>query len=282
MKKIQLRCCQSSGEPPEPPAKKMPSKLRSIISIVIAASITGPITSSSQEPIAAAQEKIGTPPPGHPRGAQVAQRRQQVDRDQDEAERRQAGRRGPGVDAVVGQEGELGERRQRVDAGLGRGEEEAGVEDGGAGDEEPDADLAEARQGGAAGADLQRRHVVEEAERKRQREEEDRGRAVEREHPVEGDRGEEGVLGDRQLQPHQQQLDQGDEEEAERAGDQDAAEVLVVGAGRDLDPARAARAGSRRRRARGCGDARSWRFPVFDQADDPVLGGLDVGFLLLR
>ena len=60
MKKIQLRCCQSSGEPPASPAKKIPSKLRSISSIVIAASITGPITSSSQEQIAAAQEKTGS------------------------------------------------------------------------------------------------------------------------------------------------------------------------------------------------------------------------------
>ena len=51
---------------------------------------------------------------------------------------------------------------------------------------------------------------------------------------------EEGVLRDRQLQPHQQQLEQGDEEEAERAGEEDAAEVLVVGAGGELDPARAA------------------------------------------
>ena len=59
------------------------------------------------------------------------------------------------------------------------------------------------------------------------------------------------------------------------ADDQDPADVLVVGAGRDLDPARAALAGSRRRRAR---DARrSWHFSVFDQADDAVLGGLDVG-----
>ena len=38
----------------------MPSKLRSIISIVIAASITGPITSINQEQIAAAQAKIGS------------------------------------------------------------------------------------------------------------------------------------------------------------------------------------------------------------------------------
>ena len=38
----------------------MPSKLRSISSIVIAASITGPITSSSQEPTAAAQANTGT------------------------------------------------------------------------------------------------------------------------------------------------------------------------------------------------------------------------------
>ncbi len=52
-------CSQSSGAPPEPSAKKMPSKLRSISSIVIAASITGPITSSSQEPIAADQAKTG-------------------------------------------------------------------------------------------------------------------------------------------------------------------------------------------------------------------------------
>ncbi len=46
--------------------------------------------------------------------------------------------------------------------------------------------------------------------------------------------------GHRQLQAHQQQLDQGDEEEAERTADEDAAEVLVVGAGRQLDPARPA------------------------------------------
>ena len=59
-------------------------------------------------------------------------------------------------------------------AGLRGGEEEAGVEHGGAGDPERHADLAEAGQGGAAGADLQRRHVVEEAERQRDREEEDR------------------------------------------------------------------------------------------------------------
>ena len=59
MKKIQLRCCQRIGAPPEPSAKKTPSKLRSIISIVIAPSITGPMTSSSQEQIAAAQEKTG-------------------------------------------------------------------------------------------------------------------------------------------------------------------------------------------------------------------------------
>ena len=60
MKKIQLRCCQSSGAPPEPSAKKIPSKLRSISSIVSAASMIGPITSISQEPIAAAQEKTGS------------------------------------------------------------------------------------------------------------------------------------------------------------------------------------------------------------------------------
>ena len=135
MKKIQLRCCQSSGAPPEPSAKKMPSKLRSIISIVSAASITGPITSISQEPIAAGPGEDRQPAPGHARApACVRSVVDQVDRDEDEAEGREAGRGGPGVDAVVGEEGELGERRQRVDAGLGGGEEEAGVEHGRAGD----------------------------------------------------------------------------------------------------------------------------------------------------
>jgi len=92
----------------------------------------------------------------------------------------------------------------------------------------------------AAGARLQRRQVVEEAQRQRDREEEDRRRPVEREQPVEGDRGQHRVLRDRQLQPHQQQLDQGDEEEAERGADHHPADVLVVGAGGDLQPARAA------------------------------------------
>src|SRR5262249_20112313 len=53
-------------------------------------------------------------------------------------------------------------------------------------------------------------------------------------------RRQELVLGDRQLQPHQDPLDQRDEEEAERAGDEDPPDVLVVAAGRQLDPARAA------------------------------------------
>ncbi len=79
---------------------------------------------------------------------------------------------------------------------------------------------------------------MEEAEDERDREEEDRRRAVEREHPVEGDRAEEGVLGDRQLQPHQHELERGDEEEPEGGADQHPADVLVVGAGRDPRPAR--------------------------------------------
>ena len=65
--------------------------------------------------------------------------------------------------------------------GLRGGEEEAGVEHGRAGDvERQTPSLAEPRQRGAAGADLQRRHVVEEPEYQRHREEEDGGRAVER------------------------------------------------------------------------------------------------------
>ncbi len=87
---------------------------------------------------------------------------------------------------------------------------------------------------------------------------------------------EQRVLGDRQLQPHQQQLDQGDEEEAERGDDHHPADVLVVGAGGDLDPARAA-AGEAVDDELGRG--RSWHFSLFDQAHDAVLGSLDVGLL---
>src|SRR5262249_49634339 len=50
----------------------------------------------------------------------------------------------------------------------------------------------------------------------------------------------EGVLRDRELEPHDQQLEDGDEEEAEGGDDHHQTDVLVVGRGHDLDPARAA------------------------------------------
>ena len=64
------------------------------------------------------------------------------------------------------------------------------------------------------------------------------------------------------------------------AGDQDAADVLVVGAGRELDPARRGAGGSRRRRAR-AGAVAHGTSPFSIRLDDAVLGGLDVALLLL-
>ena len=103
---------------------------------------------------------------------------------------------------------------------------------------QPQADLAEPRKRGAPGADLQRCDVVEEPDGQRDGEEEDGRRPVEREHAVEGHRAEEGVFRDHELEAHQQELDQRDEQEAHCGGDEEPADVLVVGAGGDLDPSR--------------------------------------------
>ena len=101
-----------------------------------------------------------------------------------------------------------------------------------------------ASRGKASGAraDLQRHQVGEEAERQRQGEE--RRSAVA---PI-TDSSRLKVIGSisvfsgtDQLEPHQQELDQREHQERERGADEHPADVLVVGAGRQLEPARAGR-----------------------------------------
>lgn len=80
-----------------------------------------------------------------------------------------------------------------------------------------------------------------EADREGQGEEDDQRRTADGEQPVEGDRVDQGVLRDDQLQAHQQVPDEPEYEEGERGADEHPADVLVVGAGGQLQPARARR-----------------------------------------
>ncbi len=178
------------------------------------------------------------PPPGHPRRAHSPQRRDEVDRQQHHPGEREPAAEDPGVDPVVGRESRVGERRPGVNADVGGREDDRRVERQAADREEPEREVGEPREGELSRADLERHDVGEEPEHQRQGEEEDQRRPVQGHHPVEEGGGDQVALGHSELEPHDQELDQRDDEEAERAGDQHPADVLVVAARRELDPAR--------------------------------------------
>ena len=104
----------------------------------------------------------------------------------------------------------------------------------------------QARQRDAAGADLQRDDVADQAERQRDRGEHDEGhRAPSLSSRLKISGCDQRVLGHDQLQPHERELDRREREEGERRGDVEQADRLVVGARRALDPGAGARPGRR-------------------------------------
>ena len=176
------------------------------------------------------------PPPGEPRGAHLAHRDHQVDREADESEHRQTGADDPGIGAVGGREDQVGERRQGGGPGLGGGVEEAGEDREPAGQVEVVGELVEPRQRHPAGADLQRDDVADQPERQgHDPEDRERGHGAGHQ-PVEDLGLQQVVLGHDQLNPHERELGHRERQEGERGGDVELADDLVVGAGRPLDP----------------------------------------------
>ena len=178
--------------------------------------------------------------PAHATGAHVGDRDGDVQRAEDRADPRQVDQEDPRVGAVARDVGPGGQRRIRRPPGLGWAEEHRRVEDEAAGEVQPVGERVQLREGHVPRADLERHDVVGEACPQRHDDEEHHRRAVHREHLVVRLRGQQRVVGRRELRAHEQRLDASDHHEGERRDQVQDADALVIGGRHPASPAGAA------------------------------------------
>jgi hypothetical protein len=178
------------------------------------------------------QTNTGSRGHGHARRAQAQDRHDEVDAAQD---RRGADHHQPHDPQVLAGPALLGDGRVAGPAGRGGTTlgQQAG-QDGQPAHRQPERQRVDAREGHVQRADLQRHHVVPEADQHRKDEQEDHERAVQREQLVVAVGGHQLPSGRRQLGAHQQREDAGHEEEREGVEQIQDADPLVVGGGQPL------------------------------------------------
>jgi hypothetical protein len=115
--------------------------------------------------------------------------------------------------------------------------EQAGVEDDPAEQQQPEGQRVEPRKGHVPGADHQRDEVVAEPGHHRHDEQEDHRRPVNREQLVVVLRGDQRVVRNAELEPHQQCLDAPQDEEHERRDHVHDPDLLVIGRRHPVQPA---------------------------------------------
>ena len=179
----------------------------------------------------------GSRPQLMPARAHVGDRHVEVDRPQDRGEPGQVDQVDPRVLAAAGRVDRVGQRHVARPAGFGRVPEDRGVEDDPAGQQQPEGERVQAREGHVARADHQRQEVVGQPRHHRHDEQEDHRRPVHREQLVVDLGRDQRVVRRAQLQADHQRLDAAEAEEHERRDHVHDPDPLVIG-GRD--PARPA------------------------------------------
>ncbi len=177
------------------------------------------------------------PEHGHARRAHADDRGDEVDRAQDGAQTGHPQAHDPEVTTDTRRTDRVGQRRiagPPEGRGALRGEEPGGGDDA-AEQEQPVAEHVQARERDVGRTDLQRHHRVAEAEEQRRREQQQHDRAVHREQLVVELVVDHLVAREGQLGAHQHRHHAGDQEPAERGGEVEVADHLVIGGGEDAD-----------------------------------------------
>ena len=177
-------------------------------------------------------DEEGEPEERHPRRAQVEDRHQEVQRPEDARRAEEDQPEEPEV-RVRAQRERLGrERRVAEPPGVRRGAHEpAGVQEEPAEEEDPVGERVEPRESDVPRADHERDQVVEEGDRERHQRQEHHAGPVHGEELVVALGAQELAVGARELEPDQEGLDPGDQEEREGGRAVEETDPLVVDGG---------------------------------------------------